>query len=167
MINYIRKKLRKRKNKLYNENLIDRLVKDHKTLIKLFEKLKSNPNIKTLHKFIDELQLHLLLENTNLYENLEHRYSLCSSAESIVKIKEEISSITPIVSELENLIINNISDRKKIDDTLLLIEAYLIKRISFEEEILFAVYQDYLTCDELKKIFHFFMESDEEETTKN
>jgi len=158
MIKFFRKKLRSKKNKLHNSNLLKQLHKDHEQLIKLFTKLTEQPSTKNFDNFMNELKLHLLLEDTNLYESLSHRYSLCKANHLIQRVKDKITEIVPKIEKLSQLIENKASENE-INSTLEEIKDYLIKRIELEEEILFDLYKDYLVCGEIEEKLKIFKET--------
>jgi len=161
MIKYFRKKLRSKKNNLHNAKLIDKLQKEHKTLVKLFIKLAQNPTIKNFNNFMSELELHLLLEDTNLYENLELRYSLCPSHHLIQEVKNKITEIVPVIEKLKTQIENK-SSKEEMDSTIEIIKNYLLKRIEFEEKVLFTIYDNYSNCSEIKAELDNFEKHHEE-----
>ena len=84
MIKKIRKYLRSLKDSSYNDKLINKLKKDHENLLELFISLeeainqqKAKKSLKILERFLHELELHLLLENSKLYTHIEVKYRLC------------------------------------------------------------------------------------------
>jgi len=161
MIKYFRKKLRSRRNNLHNPDLIQKLHNEHKKLIKLFTNLAQNPTTKNFKKFMDELELHLLLEDTNLYENLQLRYSLCPANTLIQGVKEKIAEIVPTIEKLSEQIKNKTS-KEEIDSTIEEIKNYLLKRIELEEEVLFDLYKDYFVCGEIEKKLKVFEDNHED-----
>jgi len=147
-INFIRKKLREKQKHHYNSALIQRLQKDHKKLLKLFEKLENKPTKKNFYKFQKELDLHLLLEDSNLYTYLEIKYSFCN-LDSIIEVRNNIKKIIPRLNQILVLIEKNENQKKLLGK----IKNYFIKRIELEEKILFDLYEykNIFTCNEIKE----------------
>jgi len=163
MINFIRKKIRSKRKKTHNPNLIQKLHKDHKRLVKLFTKLAENPTEKNYNNFVKELELHLLLEDTNLYEGLFHRYTICSVKEDIKLFKDKITEIVPVIEEVGEYIKNKESSNK-INELFEIIKSYLLKRIELEENLLFGIYLDFYKCREIKKELLKIIDKPEEES---
>jgi len=156
MITKIRKFLRSQKNSLYNPNLIEKLHKDHQKLFMLFTKLENNPTLNNFKKFMKELELHLLLEDTNLYYHLEIKYTLCK-INTIKEVQEKITEIIPKFEELEKLIKLKAA-KESINEILKEIKEYLIKRIELEEKLLFNLYENVYKCEEIEKELKPFKE---------
>jgi len=155
MFNFIRKISRKKIDKHFNGRLISTLHKDHEALTKLFNLLEkavkdsSNDTLKKLSDFLDELNLHLLLENSKLYTYLEFRYKYCD-LKKLKKIKEEISKNLYLFDKLKTAIKEN-----RHNEALLLIEKikhFLLRRIQYEEEKLYDVYTNLYKCSQLRGI---------------
>jgi len=156
MIFKIRRFLRSQKNSLYNPNLIEKLHKDHQKLLNLFIKLENKPTINNFNNFIKELELHLLLEDTNLYHHLEIKYSLCK-INTIKEVKEKITEIIPKLEKVENLIKLKAS-KKSITPILKEIKKYLLNRIHLEEDLLFSLYENVYKCEKIEKELKPFKE---------
>jgi len=163
MINFIRKKIRSKRKKTHNPDLIQKLHKDHKRLVKLFTKLAENPTEKNYNNFVKELELHLLLEDTNLYEGLFHRYTICAVKEDIREFKDKIVEIVPIIEKVGEYIKNKESSNK-INELFEIIKDYLIKRIELEENLLFEIYSEFYTCGKIRKELSKIIDKPEEES---
>jgi molybdopterin converting factor small subunit len=156
MINTIKKHLRSIQNNTFNDKLINKLKKDHMTLLNIFSLLKSSienqqtkKSLKTLNKFLKELELHLLLENSQLYTHIETKYKLCN-LKNIQDIKNEIEKNSFLFEELKSFIEEkNFNEAKK---TLEKIEDFLLKRIQYEEKKLYKLYLNAYKCENLKDI---------------
>jgi len=157
MINIVRKILRSKKNTIHNPKLIKKLHKDHQTLLKLFIKLENKPSINNFNRFMKELELHLLLEDTNLYATLESRYSLCKSDAIIQEVKNKITEAIPQLEKLQNLIENN-GSKEEINHLLNAIKDYLLHRINLEEKVLFNIYDHYVHCGRIEQELKVFMQ---------
>ncbi len=153
MILYSFKKfLRQKKNNLYQDKLIIRLNKEHRHLVSLalrIEEAVKNNDLKLfkslLRKFEKELELHLLYEDTNLYEHLNSKYRFFDEVKNLISKKQnEMKDIASCVSSFierykksENLenFLKEFSNIKEI----------LLKRIEFEENILYDIYKNSYT----------------------
>ncbi|WP_457563137.1 hemerythrin domain-containing protein [Caminibacter pacificus] len=152
MLKSIRKTLRSKKNKYHKRDLVKKLQKDHQKLLKLFLSLeeainkKSPSAIKKLQKFIDELELHLTLENSQFYAHLESKYRFCN-LKIMQEIKEEIPKNAPLFLQLKK----SLEEKKYIEAQAILntIRTFLFKRIKFEEEKLYKIYDKIYKCNEV------------------
>ncbi len=146
MIFKIKKFFKSKKNKSFQDELIDKLHREHEKLFEVVGKMDeaaNNKDYKKLKKLINtfkqELELHVLYEDTNLYEHLYVRYHYYP------KVKEEIqkkhNEIKDIAVAVEDFINNhqelNIDEFK---EEFKIIKEVLVKRVSFEEEILYDIY---------------------------
>jgi len=146
MIFKIKKFFKSKKNKSFQDELIDKLHREHEKLFEVVGKMDeaaNNKDYKKLKKLINtfkqELELHVLYEDTNLYEHLYVRYHYYP------KVKEEIqkkhNEIKDIAVAVEDFINNhqelNIDEFK---EEFKMIKEVLVKRVSFEEEILYDIY---------------------------
>ncbi|QCI28470.1 hemerythrin domain-containing protein [Caminibacter pacificus] len=152
MLKSIRKTLRSKENKYHKRDLIKKLQKDHQKLLKLFLALeeainKKSPNaIKKLHHFIDELELHLILENSQFYTHLESKYRFCN-LKKLKEIKEEIPKNATLFLQLKNTLEEkNFAEAQELFN---IIRTFLFKRIRFEEEKLYKIYDNLHTCNEI------------------
>jgi hypothetical protein len=142
----------KRFTPVYSRNLIKHLIKEHKQLMKLINSLEHSlliskeMSLKRLEKFRYEFELHVLLEHKKLYTMLSAKYRPCG-LKKIEEIKSELNKIIELFGKLED----KIHERKIKEAKLLLntVKKYLIKRIEFEEKILYKLYEHDYTCDEL------------------
>ena len=155
MIKNIRKSIRKIEDTNYNKSLIKKLQKDHQKLLKFFSDIedeinkKSPASIKKLEKFLDELELHLTLENSKLYANIETKYKFCN-LEKMHEIKEEIPKNSNLFEQLKENLVNE--DFSAAQIILSKIKNFLLNRIEFEENKLYKVYEETYKCEELNKI---------------
>ena len=146
MIFKIKKFFKSKKNKSFQDELIDKLHREHEKLFEVVGKMDeaaNNKDYKKLKKLINtfkqELELHVLYEDANLYEHLYVRYHYYP------KVKEEIqkkhNEIKDIAVAVEDFINNhqelNIDEFK---EEFKIIKEVLVKRVSFEEEILYDIY---------------------------
>ncbi len=152
MLKKIRKTLRSKENKYHKRDLIKKLQKDHQKLLKHFLALekainnKSPSAIKKLNKFINELELHLILENSQLYTHLESKYRFCN-----LKIMQEIKEEIPKNASLFLQLKKSLEEKKYIEAQAILntIRTFLFKRIKFEEEKLYKIYDKIYKCNEV------------------
>ena len=146
MIFKIKKFFKSKKNKSFQDELIDKLHREHEKLFEVVGKMDeaaNNKDYKKLKKLINtfkqELELHVLYEDTNLYEHLYLRYHYYPEVkDSIQKKHNEIKDIAVAVEDFINnhqeLNIDEFKEEFKI------IKEVLVKRVSFEEEILYDIY---------------------------
>jgi len=155
MILSFRKYLRSKHDKCFDHKLIKKLHKDHEKLLKLFLALEreiihqSDKALKKLNKFLEELELHLLLENSKLYSHIELKYKFCE-LDKIKTIKEQI----PQNAHLFNLLEHELKQKnyQKAQHILSAIKDFLLRRISFEEEKLYTIYMKAHSCNTLQEI---------------
>jgi len=147
MIFRIKKYFRAKKKNHFQDELIEKLNKEHQKLFELVEQMDEvieKDDIKKIKKFLNvfkqELELHLLYEDTNLYEHLYLRYSFYPEVKDAIKQKhEEIKNIGLAVGEF----INNHKDLQSVSafkKDFEVIKQVLVKRVEFEEEILYDIY---------------------------
>ena len=162
MIFQIKKYLRSKRKDHFQDVLIEKLNKEHQKLFELVGKMEEvlqKENYKKLNKLIaefkKELELHVLYEDTNLYEHLYTRYYYYDDIKSIIKQKhDEINNIATAVEEFiskyAKLGSNNIEEFKKEFSA---IKDVLVKRVSFEENSLYDIYMNnYKKSEILKKL---------------
>ena len=137
---------------IYTHNLIKQLVREHKRLFKLLGSLEHSLLIsrdialKRLEKFRHELELHVILEHKKLYTKLSSKYRPCG-LKKIEEIKKELDKIIDLLETLKDKIKHRkIKEAKLILNT---VKKYLEKRIDFEEKILYKLYEQDYSCEEL------------------
>jgi predicted oxidoreductase (fatty acid repression mutant protein) len=154
MIHSIKKFIRSKKNSIYQNELIDKLSNEHQKLFKIVEKMdkaiekENKKNIKKLiSSFKKELELHILYEDTNLYEHLYLRYYYYDDIrDEIEKKHNQMKKIAQAVEEFidSHMQLDNfeqfIKDFKVIKDVML-------KRVEFEEEVLYDLYDRIYSSD--------------------
>ena len=147
MIHSIKKYFRSKKNKYYQDELIAKLNKEHQKLFEivgLIDKSIKNRDKREIKKhiknFIKTLELHLLYEDSNLYEHLYLRfYYYEESREEIIKKHNQMKEIAKVVESF-------IETHQELNDFDTFIEEFkvikdvLVKRVNFEEEILYELY---------------------------
>lgn len=154
MIHSIKKFIRSKKNSIYQNELIDKLSNEHQKLFKIVEKMdkaiekENKKNIKKLiSSFKKELELHILYEDTNLYEHLYLRYYYYDDIRD--EIEKKHNQMKKIAQAVEEFIDNHmqldnfeqfIKDFKVIKDVML-------KRVEFEEEVLYDLYDRIYSSD--------------------
>jgi len=154
MIHSIKKFIRSKKNSIYQNELIDKLSNEHQKLFKIVEKMdkaiekENKKNIKKLiSSFKKELELHILYEDTNLYEHLYLRYYYYDDIRD--EIEKKHNQMKKIARAVEEFIDNHmqldnfeqfIKDFKVIKDVML-------KRVEFEEEVLYDLYDRIYSSD--------------------
>jgi transcriptional regulator of heat shock response len=159
MINFIRKKIRSKKQTLKNEKLIEKLKEDHRKLLKLFNDVEESVElckqkkkrkeycVKKFDAFLNELSLHLILENSQLYEHLEIKYKYCD-IRRMKHIKEEIPSHSELLKEIKFSLLAE--DYQKAEQNLHTLKLFLLARIKFEEEKLYELYEKTFPCERIK-----------------
>jgi len=154
MIHSIKKFIRSKKNSIYQNELIDKLSNEHQKLFKIVEKMDKaieKENKKKIKKLISsfkkELELHILYEDTNLYEHLYLRYYYYDDIRD--EIEKKHNQMKKIAQAVEEFIDNHmqldnfeqfIKDFKVIKDVML-------KRVEFEEEVLYDLYDRIYSSD--------------------
>jgi len=146
MIFKIKKYFKSKKNKYFQDELIDKLHKEHEKLFEIVGKMDEaveKKNVKKLKKLINtfkqELELHVLYEDTNLYEHLYLRYHYYPEIrEEIEKKHNEIKDIAVAVEDFINS--HKELNIDKFEEEFETIKEVLVKRVSFEEEILYDIY---------------------------
>ena len=154
MIHSIKKFIRCKKNSIYQNELIDKLSNEHQKLFKIVEKMdkaiekENKKNIKKLiSSFKKELELHILYEDTNMYEHLYLRYYYYDDIRD--EIEKKHNQMKKIAQAVEEFIDNHmqldnfeqfIKDFKVIKDVML-------KRVEFEEEVLYDLYDRIYSSD--------------------
>ena len=160
MIYHIRKFLRKRPNSSYQDKLIKKLNNEHKLLLEVainVELAAKNGNIDMLRKLLDkfekELELHLLYEDTNLYEYLVWKYNFFEDVKiEIVKKQKEMENIAKVAKDFIDFYKTH-DDLDKFLEDFENIKEVLIKRIEFEETTLYDIYNNsYKWEDVLKRL---------------
>ena len=147
MIHSIKKYFRSKKNKYYQDELIEKLNQEHQKLFEIVglmdksvEKRDKKEIKKHIKNFIKTLELHLLYEDSNLYEHLYLRfYYYEESREEIIKKRNQMKEIALVV---ENFIkkYQELNDFDSFVEEFAAIKDVLVKRIKFEEEILYELY---------------------------
>jgi len=149
MIFAIKKYFRSKKNNSYQDELIQKLSQEHQKLFELVAKLEeaiSNKNIKKIQKLVGsfkkELELHLLYEDTNLYEHLYLRYHYFDDIKQ--EIEKKHNEMKDIAKSVEKFIQThqNLNEFEKFVDDFNMVKNVLINRVSFEEEILYDIYHN-------------------------
>jgi iron-sulfur cluster repair protein YtfE (RIC family) len=149
MIYAIKKFLRYKKTASYQDKLIKELMQDHRQLLDFIPQIESaarEDNLekfrKLLNAFYKELDLHLLYEDTHLYEYLKWKYSFFDEARDMIKDKQaEMDKIAREIKEFISIykkksdLTNFLEDFKRIQEVLL-------KRIEFEEKTLYDIYNN-------------------------
>ena len=146
MIFKIKKYFKSKKNKYFQNELVDKLHKEHEKLFDIVGKMDEaveKKNIRKLKKliksFTQELELHVLYEDTNLYEHLYLRYHYYLEVkDSIQKKHNEIKDIAVAVEDF-------INNHKKLNidefkEEFEMIKEVLVKRVNFEEKALYDIY---------------------------
>jgi len=147
MIFKIKKYFRGKTKKYYQDELINKLNKEHQKLFSLVGKMDEvaeKKDIKKLKKLIEifkkELELHVLYEDTNLYEHLYLRYHYYPDVKSEIKQKhDEIKDIAVAVQKFIETH-QDLNSLTKFKEDFEVIKQVLVKRVSFEEEILYDIY---------------------------
>ena len=147
MIFKIKKYFKSKKNKSFQDELIDKLHREHEKLFEVVGKMDeaaNNKDFKKLKKLIktfkQELELHVLYEDTNLYEHLYVRYHYYP------KVKEEIQKKHNDIKDIAVVVVDFIATHKNLasieefQKDFNIIKDVLVKRVSFEEEILYEIY---------------------------
>ena len=147
MIHSIKKYFRSKKNKYYQDELIAKLNQEHQKLFEIVglmdqsvEKRDKKEIKKHIKNFIETLELHLLYEDSNLYEHLYLRFCYYKiSREEILKKHNQMKEIALVV---ENFIKKHqeLNDFDGFIEEFAVIKNVLVKRIKFEEEILYELY---------------------------
>jgi len=146
MIFHIKKFFRGKKNKYFQNELIEKLNKEHQKLFEVVGKMDEAieaKDIKKLKKLIkifkQELELHVLYEDTNLYEHLYLRYHYYPDVR--VEIEKKHNEIKDIAGVVENFINSHKDlDLDKFKIEFEVIKDVLVKRVSFEEDVLYEIY---------------------------
>ena len=152
----IKKYFKGKKNKFYQNELIDKLNIEHQKLFEIVGKMDeaiAEKNAKKIKKLIGvfsrELELHVLYEDTNLYEHLYLRYHYYPDVRTEIEKKHnEIKNIAVAVGDF-------ITKHKKLDnidsfkDDFEAVKQVLVKRVSFEEEILYGIYATNQKTDQI------------------
>jgi hypothetical protein len=158
MLYSIKKFFRKKKKDLYQNELIEKLNKEHQKLFDIVTKMDNaieKKDIKQIKKLIStfkkELELHLLYEDTNLYEHLYLKYYYYDDIREAIKNKhDEMKNIAQAVEDF-------IATHKDLDNFDKFVKDFegikkvLVKRISFEEETLYDIYDSSYTKDIILK----------------
>jgi len=147
MIFKIKKFFKGMKNPYYQDELISKLHKEHEKLFDIVGKMDEaieNKNIRKLKKLINsfkqELELHVLYEDTNLYEHLYLRYHYYPDVrEEIQKKHNDIKDIAVVVVDFIATH-KNLASIEEFQKDFNIIKDVLVKRVSFEEEILYEIY---------------------------
>jgi len=156
MIFKIKKYFRGKKKSYYQDELINKLNNEHQKLFDLVGKMDEaadNKDSKKLKKLIEmfkkELELHVLYEDTNLYEHLYLRYHYYEDVK--LEIKQKHDEIKDIAIAVQNFIETHqdLKSINKFKEDFGMIKNVLVKRVSFEEEILYDIY---LTNQNVNKI---------------
>ncbi|WP_187648232.1 hemerythrin domain-containing protein [Nitrosophilus labii] len=142
------------KNEDFNESLIDDLKNDHKTLFKIYSEIKelyeNNPSnykdiSEKLHDFKLTLEVHLMVEDSQLYTYLEKKYSDNKTYEKFIKDVEH--EMATIAKEVLNFIrkYNDYQMYQKYNNDFLNelenIGNVLTKRVELEEKRLYSLYK--------------------------
>ena len=143
----------KRTNLSYNIKLISMLESDHKQLFKiyseLFELFNKDKRYKNLNrKLVDfkmALEIHLMVEDTQLYGYLEQRYS---DNKMVLEFIKDVQNEMSIIAETAVLFIRKYTDVRMYNENtsnfirdLENIGKILIKRVDMEESRLYSLYQ--------------------------
>jgi iron-sulfur cluster repair protein YtfE (RIC family) len=169
MIYHVRKLLRKRKNSFYQEKLIKKLNDEHQLLINLalsLEEAAKKDDIQTLKKLLDkfqkELELHLLYEDTNLYEYLHWKFYFFEDIRKAIEKKhQEMSNIAVAVQDFITYYKEN-NDTKNFLNDFEGIKEILVKRIEFEENVLYDIYDSFYKWQEVLAKFKKYEEEKED-----
>ena len=142
----------KKENLNFNPKLIPMLKKDHKKLFELYEELMEigkNGEVKEIHdRLVDfkmALEVHLMVEDTQLYGYLKKKYADDKMVSSfILDVQKEMSTIAKNVL----FFIRKYSDAREFQkykdhfiEDLDSIGKVLSKRIEMEESRLYTLYQ--------------------------
>jgi hemerythrin len=163
MIYHIRKFLRKKKNSFYQDKLINKLNKEHQKLVEIVGMLEGavdNQDINQirllLKRFKQELELHVLYEDTNLYEYLYWKYYFFEDIRKAIHNKQ--AEMGEIIKTVQNFIkqYQNLNDINQFIQDFEIVKEVLVKRVQFEEEILYDIYNNFYKWQEvLKKIENY------------
>ena len=147
MIFKIKKFFKGIKNPYYQDELISKLHIEHQKLFTLvgqmdeaIEKKDSRKLKKLINSFKQELELHVLYEDTNLYEHLYLRYHYYPEVRAEIEKKHnEIKDIAVVVGDFINTH-KKLDSLERFQEDFNIIKDVLVKRVSFEEEILYEIY---------------------------
>jgi len=154
MIFSIKKYLRSKKNKHYQDELIEKLNKEHTKLFEIVTQMDEhiqNENLKQIKKLISkfkkELELHLLYEDTNLYEHLYLRYQYYPEIKNEINAKHE--EMKNIAKAVHNFIETHydFADFHQFKTDFENVKNVLVKRVSFEEDVLYDIYNNMYKVD--------------------
>ena len=156
MIYSIRKYIRTKTKPFYQNDLIEKLNREHKHLLGMvlaIEEFIKTEKVKLIKKMLKklkkELELHLLYEDTNLYEHLYLRYKFSPNVrEEILNKHNEMKQIAEIAQGFFQKYAN--LEKKMIEEfnkELQTIKSVLLKRVEFEEEILYELYNKNYSSD--------------------
>jgi len=149
MIHRIKKYFRSKPNKFYQSELIEKLHTEHQKLVEIvleieqaLEESKIRKIKKLLKNFAKELELHLLYEDTNLYEHLYIRYFYYTEIKEKIQAKHnEMKEIAEVVKKFleTHKELKYIEAFRKDFET---IKSVLVKRVEFEEGVLYDIYNN-------------------------
>jgi hemerythrin len=154
MIHSIKKFIRSKKNSIYQNELIDKLSNEHQKLFKIVEKMdkaiekENKKNIKKLiSSFKKELELHILYEDTNLYEHLYLRYYYYDDIRD--EIEKKHNQMKKIAQAVEEFIDNHmqLDNFERFIKDFKVIKDVMLKRVEFEEEVLYDLYDRIYSSD--------------------
>ena len=143
----------KKTNLSYNTKLISMLESDHKQLFKIYSELiklfKKDNNYRNVNrKLIDfkmALQIHLMVEDTQLYGYLEQRYS---DNKMVLEFIKDVQKEMTLIAETAVLFVRKYTDVRMYNDNkdnfikdLENIGKVLTKRVNMEESRLYSLYQ--------------------------
>jgi len=142
------------KSLVYNPDLIELLKNDHKSLFKIYKELifiynNNSMDFKRisekLHDFKLALEVHLMVEDTQLYGYLEQKYANIENHRNFIKDVEH--EMETIAKEVLNFVrkYSNYEMFKKYNanfiDELQKIGKVLTKRVETEEKRLYILYR--------------------------
>jgi len=156
----IKKYFRSKKKKMYQSELIEKLNKEHQTLFNIvisMEEAINKKDIKKIKKLVDsfkkELELHLLYEDTNLYEHLYNRYYYYENVRDVIQDKH--NEMKDIAKAVQGFIEThqNLDDLEAFNKDFQVVKDVLVKRVSFEEEVLYDIYNKIYKIDTILEKF--------------
>jgi len=135
-----------KETKLYQNELINNLHKEHQTLFNIYLQLNDEKNnkkrLKLFKKFYYEYHLHILKEDKQLYTFLLNKYTFVP--ETFNKIKEKEKEMQEITAFIEGMAkkYSTLSaiESEDFQKDLNTVGEVLTKRVEFEEKELYAYY---------------------------
>ena len=133
----------------FDSSLIKELHEEHKTLFNLYEKISNeieNENykkvLKLLKKFYEAYHLHILKEDKQLYNYLITKFKFFEDEQKeILQKQQEMQEITKFIEEFSNKYnsLEKIKSKEFLSD-FKTIGDVLVKRVKYEEEVLYQKY---------------------------